>query len=94
MAFTNGFCTRIITAVLLCTGFLSTQAQQTMFKINYDVNNFDFPSKLRESLTPGNYIFAGWNTNFIPISSTLTEVNSSGNIVWSRRYSGSGLLPV
>lgn len=64
-------------------------AQQTTFRINYDFNNFDFASTAGDALTNGNYILAGWNTNIIPLTATITEVNSSGNLVWSRRYTSS-----
>ncbi len=64
-------------------------AQQTTFRINYDFNNFDFASTAGDALTNGNYILAGWNTNIFPLTATLTEVNSSGGLVWSKRYTSS-----
>lgn len=71
--------------------FFSLSAQQTTFRINYDINNFDFASKTVESVTNGNFVLCGWNTNFIPIVSSITEVNGSGTVIWSKRYAGSGL---
>jgi gliding motility-associated-like protein len=77
--------------VLFLMAATYAMSQQTRFRINYDINNFDFASKTAESVTNGNYILCGWNTNFIPIVSTITEVNGSGNVIWSKRYSGTGL---
>ncbi|HRP39961.1 MAG TPA: PKD domain-containing protein [Chitinophagales bacterium] len=71
--------------ILVC---FTANAQQTTFRINYDIANFDFASKTVESLTPGNIMLCGWNTSIIPIYSSLTEVNGSGNVLWSKRYSG------
>ncbi len=66
-----------------------SSAQQTTFRINYDFNNFDFSSTAGDALTNGNYVLVGWNTNIIPLTATITEVNSAGNLVWSRRYTSS-----
>jgi gliding motility-associated-like protein len=75
---------------VLCSGlFISAFAQQTTFRINYDFNNFDFSSVAGDALTNGNYILTGWNTQIIPFTATVTEVNSAGNLVWSKRFTSS-----
>ncbi|MBX2902046.1 MAG: PKD domain-containing protein [Chitinophagales bacterium] len=78
-------------SVLFLLAVLSVTAQQTTFRINYDINNFDFASKTVESVTTGNYVLCGWNTNIIPIVSSITEVNGNGNVVWSKRYATNSL---
>ncbi len=78
-------------SVLFLLVVLSVTAQQTTFRINYDINNFDFASKTVESVTTGNYVLCGWNTNIIPIVSSITEVNGNGNVVWSKRYATNSL---
>jgi len=87
----NGFsiCRTIITTIVFIVFSLQADAQQSTFRINYDFNNFDFSSTAGDALTNGNYILAGWNTNIIPLTATITEVNSAGNLVWSRRYTSS-----
>lgn len=78
--------TKLWVMLTLCSFALS--AQQTTFRINYDIANFDFASKTVESLSPGNIVLCGWNTNIVPIYSSLIEVNGSGNVLWAKRYSG------
>jgi gliding motility-associated-like protein len=83
---------KILAQLLLFFNFLFTnqiQSQVNTFRINYDVALFDIPVQSTEALTNGNYIFSGIHANFLPIVSSLTEVNSSGNTVWAKRYSGS-----
>ncbi len=74
---------------VLMFSYENIKAQQTTFRVNYDFNNFDFAATAGDALTNGNYILTGWNTNIIPITATITEVNSAGNLVWSRRYTSS-----
>ena len=85
--FIKSYFTTLFVVVLFSP--FSVFAQQTTFRINYDFNNFDFTATAGDALTNGNYILTGWNTNIIPITATLTEVNSSGNLVWTRRYTSS-----
>jgi gliding motility-associated-like protein len=59
-----------------------------VFRMNYDVAFVDVPANAIEALSPGNYVFAGINVNFLPIVSSITEINSSGNVSWAKSYSG------
>lgn len=68
-------------------GSISAQTT-TAFRMNYDVALMDIPAHAIESQTAGNYIFAGTNVNFLPIVGTVTELSSSGSVVWSKSYSG------
>jgi len=62
-------------------------AQQNTFRINYDVALFDIPVTTIESLTPTNYLFSGMHANFIPLVSSLSEIDATGTLVWGKRYS-------
>ena len=79
----RGFTAMVWPLLLLCA--LSLQAQQTTYRINYDISLLDLPGGLVQGAN-GNFVFAGTNTSFIPISGTLTEVNNIGTVVWSKRY--------
>ena len=78
---------KLTSALILLFSVLFLHSQST-FRINYDVALFDIPVVSTEALTPGNYLFSGFHANFIPFVSSLTEVDGSGNVVWSKRYSG------
>jgi len=75
-------------AIALCITGLSYSQTTNAFRINYDVALFDIPIQSSEALTPGNYVFSGFHANFLPIVSSLTEINSTGTVVWAKRYSG------
>lgn len=79
----RGFTALVLPLLLLCT--LVLHAQQTTYRINYDIALFDLPGGIAQAPT-GNFVFAGTNTSFIPISGTITEVNAIGTVVWSKRY--------
>lgn len=78
----------VLPLLLLCT--FALHAQQNPFRINYDISLLDLPGGLVEA-SSGNYVFAGTNTSFIPISGTLTEVDTAGVIQWSKRYNALSL---
>ena len=63
-------------------------AQPITFRRDYAISLFDLPANTVESLTTGNYIIAGTNVNF-PITSSISEVDQVGNIIWSNQYSSS-----
>lgn len=79
-----------LTLTLLSLCFVASNLAQTTnaFRINYDVALFDLPLQSSEALTAGNYVFSGFHTNFLPIVSSLTEIDGTGNVLWSKRYSG------
>lgn len=79
----------IFVSLLLTVYASKLKAQTNTFRINYDLALFDIPIQSTEALTNGNYIFSGVHANFLPIVSSLTQVDASGTTVWSKRYSGS-----
>jgi hypothetical protein len=80
---------RLTTLLLFLCLYGIGKAQTTnAFRINYDIALFDLPIQSSEALTPGNYMFSGFHTNFLPIVSSLTEIDGTGNVLWAKRYSG------
>ncbi len=79
-----------LTALLLflCLSGIGSAQTTNAFRINYDIALFDLPIQSSEALTPGNYMFSGFHTNFLPIVSSLTEIDGTGNVLWAKRYSG------
>lgn len=70
--------------IFLCVA-VQVKAQST-FRKNYNQALFDLPGNAVEALTTNNYVFAGTNLNFLPIYGTITQVNDTGGIIWSKRY--------
>lgn len=68
-------------------GQITAQTTNT-FRVNYNVGLMDLPGGAIEAHAPGNYVFAGTNLNFLPIVGTITELNNSGTVAWSKSYSG------
>jgi gliding motility-associated-like protein len=77
--------TTVLLSLMLIGG---VNAQTNTFRINYDQTLLEIPVASSEALTPGNFIFSGFHTNFLPIVSSLTEVDATGNVIWAKRYSG------
>jgi|GEM_PF-362376 len=75
-------------AMALCLTGMSYAQTTNAFRINYDIALFDLPIQSSEALTAGNYVFSGFHTNFLPIVSSLTEIDGTGNVLWAKRYSG------
>lgn len=63
----------------------------TAFRKNYDQAIFDLPGNIIEGLTPNNYVMAGTNINFLPIYGTVSQLNDTGAIMWSYRYSDASI---
>jgi gliding motility-associated-like protein len=61
------------------------------FRVNYNQALFDLPGNAVEALTPNNYVFAGTNMTFLPIYGTVTQVNETGTLAWSKRYSDASI---
>jgi gliding motility-associated-like protein len=61
-------------------------AQPITFRRDYAISLFDLPANSVESLNTGNYIIAGTNIN-LPITSSISELDQVGNVIWSKRYS-------
>lgn len=73
--------------LILSVGQVSV-AQITTFRKDYAISLFDLPANSVEALTPENYIIAGTNIN-LPITSSISQVNSIGDVLWSKRYASS-----
>ncbi|MBL7889085.1 MAG: gliding motility-associated C-terminal domain-containing protein [Bacteroidia bacterium] len=72
--------------------FTSTKAQTTTaFRKNYNQALFDLPGNIVEGLTANTYVMAGTNMTFIPIYGTVTELNDTGAINWSYRFSDASI---
>ncbi|MFN4233284.1 MAG: gliding motility-associated C-terminal domain-containing protein [Bacteroidia bacterium] len=77
--------------VIFILGIITTVNAQSTFRINYDVALFDLPVNATEALTPDNYVFSGFHSNFIPFVSSLSQIDANGNVVWAKRYSDASL---
>ncbi len=62
-------------------------AQQNTFRTDYNVALFDIPVTTIESLSPDQYLFSGIHADFIPLASSLSEVDATGALLWGKRYS-------
>lgn len=77
------YCTLLFVSSILSQVF----GQQTTFSHDYSFGfGISITGNAIESITPGNYVFAGVNANFIPIRSAITEVDATGTTIWSRTY--------
>ncbi len=90
MAFASTFSTRIIATVLFSTILFSAQAQQTTFRIQYNLGEFDIPSGMVQN-PAGNYVFSATVTrNFsglpLGVQGGLTEVDQNGNNIRSQLF--------
>jgi gliding motility-associated-like protein len=68
-----------------------TAQTTTAFRKNYDLAIFDLPGNIVEGLTPNTYVMAGTNLTFLPIYGTVTELNDTGAVNWSFRYSDASI---
>lgn len=84
----RGFTAMVLPLLLLCT--FALQAQQNPFRFQYDISTLDLAAGMVQP-SATKYVFAGTNTSFIPISGTLTEVDTGGVIQWSIRYNAASL---
>lgn len=84
------FAVAIIAFSMLNVGKLTSQTT-TAFRKNYNQALFDLPGNITEALTPTNYVLAGTNLNFLPIYGTVSQLNDTGGVVWSNRYSDASI---
>ena len=84
---------RIAQLVLILIFAVPTTFAQTTtaFRKNYDQAMFDLPGNIVEGLTPNTYVMAGTNMTFLPIYGTVTQLNDTGGINWSFRYSDASI---
>ena len=70
--------------------FLLTQAQQITFRTSYDIAALDIPGNIIQA-PDRNYVLAGTNTSFIPLYGNVTKLDTIGNVLWSKGYSGGSI---
>lgn len=78
----------VTTCLLLTVICFSANAQQTTYRLHYDIALFDLPGGVVENPSD-NIVFAGTNLSFLPIYGTVTEVDPIGNVQWSKGYTAS-----
>lgn len=84
--FLNSFYFKLLNTIILISFFsLISIAQPITFRRDYAIALFDLPANATESLTASNYVIAGTNIN-LPITSSISELDPVGNIVWSKSY--------
>lgn len=73
---------------LIITGgsFQLTAQTTSTFRSDYDLSWIDLSGGAIESLTSNQYVFTGTNLNFLPIYGTVTHVNDTGGVIWSKYY--------
>jgi gliding motility-associated-like protein len=69
---------------------LLTHAQQITFRTSYDIAALDIPGNLIQA-PDRNYVLAGTNTSFIPLYGNVTKIDTIGNVIWSKGYSGGSI---
>lgn len=83
---------KLLLIVAIVISSLVIQAQTTTaFRKNYNQALFDLPGNIVEGLTPNTYVMAGTNMTFLPIYGTVTQLNDTGGVTWSYRYSDASL---
>lgn len=74
---------------LLC--FVATvSSQQITFRTSYDIALLDIPGSVIQN-PQSNYILAGTNTSFIPLYGNVTQLDTIGNVMWSKGYSAGSI---
>ncbi|MBL7777158.1 MAG: gliding motility-associated C-terminal domain-containing protein [Chitinophagales bacterium] len=76
-----------LAAALFVISLLS--AQQTTFRIQYDVAIFDLPGGLAQSTT-GSYVMSGTNAS-LGTQGNMIQISQNGTVQWARAYSASGI---
>lgn len=80
---------KIATLFIFCFFSLSPFlfSQQNTFRLTYDVAQFDITGGMVENST-GELVVAGLNANFIPYFGNVFKIDSSGNMLWAKSYTG------
>ena len=63
----------------------------TAFRKNYNQALFDLPGNIVEGLTANTYVMAGTNLSFLPLYGTVSQLNDTGGVTWSFRYSDASI---
>lgn len=74
----------------LIIAFKLSNAQQITFRTSYDIAAIDIPGNIVQN-PQKNYVMAGTNTTFIPLYGNVTQLDTIGNIMWSKGYSASSI---
>ena len=78
--------------ITLAISVLATTAQTTTaFRKNYNQAMFDLPGNIVEGLTANTYVMAGTNLSFLPLYGTVSQLNDTGGVTWSFRYSDASI---
>ncbi|MCB0380187.1 MAG: gliding motility-associated C-terminal domain-containing protein [Flavobacteriales bacterium] len=84
--------TKILLTIAIILSVLFVNAQTTTaFRKNYNQALFDLPGNIVEGLTANTYVMAGTNLSFLPIYGTVSQLNDTGGINWSFRYSDASI---
>lgn len=71
--------------LLLCIAVYISKAQQITFRTSYNIALLDIPGNIVQN-PQKNYVMAGTNTSFIPLYGNVTQLDTIGNIMWSKGY--------
>ncbi|MCS6933805.1 MAG: gliding motility-associated C-terminal domain-containing protein [Chitinophagales bacterium] len=80
---------RIFTLPLVLLSSFILFAQQTTFRIQYDLAIFDLPGGLAQS-TSGSYVLSGTNATLGTVGN-LIQISQNGAVQWAKAYSASGI---
>ncbi|MBS1612996.1 MAG: PKD domain-containing protein, partial [Bacteroidetes bacterium] len=69
----------------LLIAFCISNAQQITFRTSYNIAALDIPGNIVQN-PQKNYVMAGTNTTFIPLYGNVTQLDTIGNIMWSKGY--------
>lgn len=82
----------VLVFCLMCSVLTISMAQTTTaFRKDYNQALFDLPGNIIEGLTVNTYVMAGTNLNFLPIYGTVSQLDDTGAVVWSYRYSDASI---
>lgn len=82
----------VLVFCLMCSVLTISMAQTTTaFRKDYNQALFDLPGNIIEGLTANTYVMAGTNLNFLPIYGTVSQLDDTGAVVWSYRYSDASI---
>ena len=81
----------LLTIAILFSVLIANTQTTTAFRKNYNQALFDLPGNIVEGLTVNTYVMAGTNLSFLPIYGTVSQLNDTGGINWSFRYSDASI---
>lgn len=81
----------LLASIMFSVLFTSIAQTTTAFRKDYDQALFDMPGNIIEGLTQNTYVMSGTNINFLPIYGTVSQLDDTGAVVWSYRYSDASI---